>query len=198
MLIWVSSSSSDYGISSITPQKLTSKLTAGRHVIRYAIFPHAGSLDHRTVRAAYNFNHHIKLLSVPTLKGISSANKILSAITLKGSPALILDCIKRGEDDVDVSRANLLPVRKGRSVILRIYDSLGGRSTGTICWDPELVHVSKVFRTNLLEDDEEELEMKVSREGEGESEDESDAAPCEVEVKFRPFEVATFRLQLSN
>ena len=35
----------------------------GRHTIRYAILPHAGPLDSRTVRAGYNFNNPLALES---------------------------------------------------------------------------------------------------------------------------------------
>ena len=49
---------------------------------------------------------------------VEKTSSILQAITLSGSKALILDCVKRGEDDEDVSRGEL-PVRKGRSVIVQ-------------------------------------------------------------------------------
>ena len=105
-----------------------------------------------------------------------SASSPFSAITLHGSPALILDTIKRGEDDDDVSRGDL-PKRKGRSIILRIYESLGGRARGTI---KTTLGVKKVWKTNLLEDDEEVIDIKDGK----------------VRIELRAFEVATFRLQL--
>lgn len=120
----------------------------------------------------------MKLIS-QTTAGASDSN-IFNAISLQGSPALILDCIKRGEDDVDVSRGEL-PKRKGRSIILRIYDSLGGTARGTIAWDSEYLAVKKVMKTNLLEDDESEISFFVDG---------------EAAISLRPFEVATFRLQL--
>jgi alpha-mannosidase len=104
------------------------------------------------------------------------SSSLLSAITLSGSSALVLDAIKRGEDDEDVSRGEL-PKRKGRSVILRIYESLGGKARGVIKTSLE---VKKVWKTNVLEDDGERLEI---RDG-------------EVGIELRAFEVATFRLQL--
>ena len=106
----------------------------------------------------------------------STAGSVLSSITLHGSQALILDTIKRGEDDEDVSRGELSK-RMGRSIILRIYESLGGKARGTI---KSSLAVKKVWRTNLLEDDEGEVEIKNG----------------EIAIELRAFEVATYRLQL--
>ena len=106
----------------------------------------------------------------------SNASSLLSSITLHGSQALILDTIKRGEDDEDVSRGELSK-RTGRSIILRIYESLGGKARGTI---KSSLAVKKVWRTNLLEDDEGEVEIKNG----------------EIAIELRAFEVATYRLQL--
>lgn len=148
----------------------------GRHTIRYAILPHAGPLDSRTVRTAYNFNHPMKIYPSPSSSALKSTTSLLNSITLSGSPALILDTIKRGEDDEDVSRGEL-PKRKGRSIIVRIYESLGGKSRGVL---KSTLGVKRFRKTNLLEDDGEELKW----------------ADGQVEIELRPFEVATFRLQL--
>ena len=101
---------------------------------------------------------------------------------MTGSPSLILDAIKRGEDDEDVSRGEL-PRREGRSIIVRVYESLGGRSRGALgC----TLGVKSCFRTNLLEDDEEPLAGWGAAKGE------------QIDIELRPFEVATFRLQLGD
>jgi len=145
----------------------------GRHHIRWAILPHQGDLGSTTVRTAYNFNNPLKLAQAPqTVKSSAFSNPI----KLTGNPSLILDTIKRGEDDEDVSRGGLLK-RKGKSVVLRIYDSLGGQSKGTI---ETSLEVKKVWKTNILEDDEEEVKIENGK----------------VDITLRPFEVATFRLQL--
>ena len=149
----------------------------GRHRIRYAIMPHTGALDSRTVRTAYNFNHPMRLVS--STSGNAVDTSIFRAITVDGNPSLILDCIKRGEDDEDVSRGDL-PKRKGRSIILRVYESMGGTSRGLIQWDSEIIPVKQILRTNILEDDREELEIGAD----------------DVMIQLRPFEVATYRLQL--
>lgn len=151
----------------------------GKHVIRWAILPHKGDLGATTVRAGYNFNNPMKTVAAAASCDIQSLSE--SPIKLTGDDSLVLDCVKRGEDDEDISGDSdlKLPTRKGRSVIVRIFDSLGGRSTGTIStkWD-----VKKVYKTNILEDDEE--EVKLSR---GNS----------FDIVVGPFQVVTYRLQLA-
>jgi alpha-mannosidase len=145
----------------------------GRHHIRWAILPHSGDLGSTTVRTAYNFNNPLKLAQ--SSSAITPAI-FSNPIKLTGNPSLILDTIKRGEDDEDVSRGEL-PKREGKSVILRIYDSLGGTSKGTI---ETSLSVQKVYKTNILEDDEDEVPFSDGK----------------IDITLRPFEVATFRLQL--
>ncbi|KAI2638152.1 glycosyl hydrolase family 38 domain-containing protein [Xylaria nigripes] len=147
----------------------------GKHKIRWAILPHQGSLGPTTVRAGYNFNNPIKILTRP--QGFKAAHLSSRPVQIQGDESLILDCVKRGEDDDDVSHDTNIPRRKGKSVIIRIYDSLGGRSSGVITttW-----HVKKVFKTNALEDDGEQIDIKNGK----------------FSVTLNPFEVATYRLQL--
>jgi alpha-mannosidase len=144
----------------------------GRHRIRWAIMPHQGGLGAQTVRAAFNFNNPLKLMS-------ASKESILAylPIVLKGDDNLVLDTVKRGEDDADISLSEL-PKRQGRSVIVRVYDALGGRGRGTIetTWP-----VNKVFQTNLLEDDGDEVLFHDGK----------------FEVDLGPFQLCTYRLALA-
>ncbi|PYH35738.1 alpha-mannosidase [Aspergillus neoniger CBS 115656] len=149
----------------------------GHHRIRYAILPHAGPLDHRTIRAGYSFNHP---LALEPASG-QEASDAFKSISLDGSPSLVLDTVKRGEDDEDVSRDEL-PRRAGKSVILRIYESLGGKSRGTI---NTKLPVKKAWKCNILEDDETSLVLSKS-----------DAQTTSIDIELRAFEVATCRLQL--
>ena len=114
---------------------------------------------------------------------LAHTSSLLSSISLDGNPALILDTIKRGEDDEDVSRGEL-PTRAGKSIILRIYESLGGKARGTLKLGAAL-GVKSVHQTNLLEDDEGRCAMMFGL-----------ANGKEVKIELRAFEVATFRLQL--
>ena len=146
----------------------------GRHHIKWAIMPHVGSLGTDTIQAAHNFNNPMKLVSVLTEK---PEKDFFTAISLVGAKSLVLDVVKRGEDDEDVSRGELTK-RSGQSVILRIYESMGGKSRGTIRLT---LPVKKVYKTNALEDDLEEQEIY---------------GKSKVDIELRPFEVATYRLQL--
>ena len=131
------------------------------------------------MRTARNFNHPLKVFDHP-LGDLVGINSLPKGISLEGSPALILDGLKRGEDDEDVSQGEL-PSRKGRSIILRVYESLGGKARGKIVID-RVLGVESVHATNVLEDDGEKLDFEDGS----------------VNIELRAFEVATFRLQLSD
>lgn len=150
----------------------------GHHRLRYAILPHSGGLDNRTVRTAYNFNN--PLILHEAAEKWSLCDTALRSISVEDAPSVVLDVIKRGEDDEDVSTGEL-PIRSGKSVIVRVYESLGGKARGSIV---STLPVKKAWKCNVLEDDEEELQIE-KRQG------------ClGVNLDMRAFEVATFRLQL--
>lgn len=150
----------------------------GTHHIRWAILPHQGALGHTTVRKAFEFNNPLQLVSPASDEARAALHDTPPVqLTADSNPALVLDTVKRGEDDEDVSRGEL-PKKKGRSVILRIYDSLGGRARGTVAftWD-----VAKVSKTNIMEDEIEEVFFQDKK----------------FAIDLRPFEVATYKLQLA-
>lgn len=176
----------------------------GRHNFRYAILPHQGTVGEITVRTAAEFNSPVHTGYVTSAE-TSITETLLSTVALSGSPSIILDHIKRGEDDEDVSTGGL-PTRKGQSLVLRFYDSLGGKAsttistyvfslipifiriTDTIWLFCRHLPVKKAFKTNLLEDDLEELDFVHS--------EVSGKKVTNIKITLRPFEVATYRLQL--
>lgn len=87
--------------------------------------------------------------------------------------------MKRGEDDEDVSRGEL-PKRKGRCIVCRVYDALGGRVKARLEWGG--LKIARVFKCNLLEDDDADGELEIKDGG--------------AEIEVRAFEVATYRLVL--
>ena len=168
----------------------------GRHQIRWAIMPHTGPLGAATVRKGYEFNSPLTtVVSAPTVQDVLQMGAV--PVQLTGDAALVLDTVKRGDDDADVrAQTNadadgpLLPQpRKSRSAVLRIYESLGGQSRGTVLVRQAAWPVAAVYKTNLLEDDLEAVPLRTMMDQTGE-----DMALFDIEL--RPFEVATFRVEL--
>ncbi|KAF2221270.1 putative alpha-mannosidase I [Elsinoe ampelina] len=162
----------------------------GKHKIRWAIMPHVGPLGEKTVKAGFEFNFPTRIRGHHDIASVESLlNKSFKLIPNSDADrGLVLDTIKRAEDDEDVAPSSGLaddkgytglPVRKGKSVVLRIYDSLGGQARGIVKFGD--VKVKKVYRCNLLEDDEEELEVRDNS----------------VAVEVRAFEVYSLRAQLA-
>jgi alpha-mannosidase len=127
----------------------------GRQRFKYAIAPHLGSfLEANVVQAGLNFNNELRLLQVADME---SFNRQISSVTLEGPSNIILSNIKRGEDDEELDGHYRLRNRSGKSIILRVYESLGGFGKAKI---KTKFNVQKAFKTNFLEDDEEELMAK--------------------------------------
>lgn len=165
-----------------SPKSPDAHADMGHHHFRYALLPHKGSLNHEVIRTAYNFNN--PLVPYYIAKGVIDVDseESLQSISLVGDESIVLSNIKRFEDDQDVSRG-LLPVRGTgpyKSIIVRAYDSLGGKSRGKIVYKHLGKKIVKAFKTNILEDDLEELVVHDSK----------------VEISLRPFEVATYRLEI--
>jgi alpha-mannosidase len=170
----------------------------GSHKTRYAIFPHKGPLNEATVRKAFEFNNPLKIVghqgsSSPSCSAHLAGSGLLNSFHVHGAPNLVLDTIKRGEDDEDVSRGEL-PMKKGHSVILRIYDALGGKSKGVLTWGE--LSVKKVVKVNALEDELEEVgirdvEAPVPVSGDG-------SKVKGVGLEIRAFEVASYKLVLEG
>ncbi len=160
----------------------------GRHRTRYAMFPHAGPLNEATVRKAFEFNNPLRIVAhkqaPPPSSCLAAAPSLLSSFRIHGAPNLVLETIKRGEDDEDVTCGEL-PVQRGHSVVLRVYDALGGKSRAVLSWGQ--LSARAVWKCNALEDEEEDLWGEV-REVEG--------GGRGVGIVMRAFEVATFKVVL--
>ena len=148
----------------------------GRQRFKYAVAPHHGSfLESNIVRAGLNFNNEMRLLHVPD---VDSFNRQMSIVRLEGPRNIILSNIKRGEDDAELDGHYRIRDRPGKSVILRIYETLGGSGKARI---KTKLDVQTAFKTNLLEDDIEELMVT------------GDA----IAISCKPFEIVTVRLVFS-
>ncbi|KAK6337991.1 Glycoside hydrolase, 38 vacuolar alpha mannosidase [Orbilia brochopaga] len=149
----------------------------GHHKIRYAIAPHEGPLDHRVVRAGYDLNNPVRVQYAPPGAAVA-----IDGVWLTGAKNIILDHVKRGEDDEEFGDLAIVK-RKGNSVVIRLFDALGGKSRAVINskWA-----VKKVTKCNVLEDDLEDINVVKS----------ADGSTWQAEVTVRAFEVATYRLWL--
>ena len=173
----------------------------GGHSIRYAMLPHSGGVDSRTIRKAFEFNNPLRVVGqrAPLSAAGPSTPSLLSSLKIHGAPNLVLDTIKRGEDDEDVSRGEL-PTKPGHSVIVRIYDALGGKSRGVLSWGG--IPVKKVVKVSALEDDLEDLSARIREVGAEEEEggfigEKTDGEKEKgVGIEVRAFEVLTLKLVL--
>lgn len=146
----------------------------GSHDFAYALYPHSGTLGPSTVKLAHNFNFKLWKVSSSS-KAVQS---LVNSIQLTGDESLVLSNIKRSEDDEDINVYKNIPVQnKGqKSAVIRVYESLGGLSKGTLKFSGLLV--DKVYKTNAVEQIEEEVELL----------DDS------VKISLRGFEIATFKV----
>ncbi|KAJ8143325.1 hypothetical protein OY671_003535 [Metschnikowia pulcherrima] len=146
----------------------------GVHEFEYALYPHQGALGPDVVKLAHNFNYKLS----HTFSDSKVSKYLIDSIRLIGDDSLVLSTIKRAENDEDVNVSeNIAVENKGqKAAILRVYEALGGSSTGRLVF--KNVKVDKVFKTNAMEEDEEELELQ----------DDS------VEIALRGFEIATFKV----
>lgn len=102
-----------------------------------------------------------------------------SPFTVQGARNVILETIKRGEDDK-------LSSDSSSTIILRLYEAFGGHAQARLRIADHL-SIDKVHLTNLLE--EETAELSVTK---------ADDSASLVKIDFRGFEVKTVKLTLKK
>ncbi|KAL6829648.1 glycoside hydrolase family 38 protein [Trichoderma sp. SZMC 28015] len=158
-----------------SPKAPDANADMGRHHIKWGIFPHKGPVGWQTVKKGFEFNFPIRIASCPN--EIRSPELSASPVKLRGGLGLVLDTIKRAEDDTDVSCDNL-PTRECKSIVCRVYDAIGGKNRAFL--ETGHAKIQKAWKCNLLEDDLEELPIVNGG----------------VEIELQRFELATYRLLL--
>ncbi|KAK9380856.1 glycosyl hydrolases family 38 N-terminal domain-containing protein [Kockiozyma suomiensis] len=155
----------------------------GHHTMKYAILPHAGPMNADVVRASYDYNYPVHPYFIER-KIVQCAENLLGSITIEGPSNIIISNVKRAEDDIDVSRGHL-PVKEGKNLIVRVYDSIGGKTKGVLATN---LPIKRVTWANLLEDELEEIPfqtMKINRRN-----------VTRIPISLRAFEVSTLKLEL--
>ncbi|OUM53298.1 hypothetical protein BVG19_g2567 [[Candida] boidinii] len=157
----------------------------GTHRFKYSILPHKGPLSSETIRAGWEFNDRSKNLHL----GVYQRNDVVSyklnkeLVSIRGDENLILSNIKRGEDDDDMdSEKTTIPKKfKGfQTIIIRIYEALGGKGKAVIKIAMPIKEVKKV---NILENSIAEIEF--------------DPKANEFKIDSRAFEISTYRVVLA-
>jgi alpha-mannosidase len=100
-----------------------------------------------------------------------------SPFRLEGAHNVILETIKRAEDDIKKKK------RIGSTVILRLYEAYGGHATVRLRIAGHLV-VEKAWLANLLEDDITRLTL------------EKEAEDTVISLSLRGFELVTIKLRI--
>lgn len=156
------------------------KADMGKHTFEYAVYPHRGNIGMDTVKVAWDFNYRVNRV-IPD--GNNRLGMLTHAVQLhqQSQGSLVLSHIKRGENDVDVNIYKAYEnVAKQKTLVLRVYEALGGSLTGKISFDSKQMKVKKIVKTNALEEDELE-ELTPNKDG-------------SVDIKLRGFEIATFKV----
>ncbi len=134
----------------------------GEHEFRYALMPHAAFDPSEAIAAAESFNQ--PPVVVPAA-GKRSWEASVPFAELPSQSGVVIDTIKPAED--------------GDGLILRIYESRGGRTSFTMKLHPSIVSIEQV---NLLERQARSVAF--------------DARSHSLELSLRAFEIRTLRLRL--
>lgn len=126
------------------------------------------------------FNQFAALLVARVASASVAAAPLLqdkSPFVVEGASNVILETIKRGEDDKDGVT----------TVVLRLYEAFGGHAKAQLKIAPQ-IPVAKAYITNLLEDDGEALQIQC-----GTDEEQADVS---LALDFHSFEVKTVKLYI--
>ncbi|CAD6569406.1 MAG: Glycoside hydrolase, 38 vacuolar alpha mannosidase [Tremellales sp. Tagirdzhanova-0007] len=156
----------------------------GTHRFTWAIYPHAGTYTESDVaQVAYAFNAPMSLRYSEEF--FATALATTSPFKVSGAPNVVLETIKRGEDD-------MFEMDGKRTIILRLFEQLGGHAKATL--NISGLTIKKAEIVNILEDPIEDLDVLSS----SSEQDVNKSKDVQVSLDFRGFEVKTVRLTLGK
>ncbi|KAI9601418.1 hypothetical protein H4Q26_001236 [Puccinia striiformis f. sp. tritici PST-130] len=163
------------------------KQDQGMHTMSFGILPHRGHfLESDVPQVAIAFNNPIHLRYAPR------------HISRLGARNVILDTIKRGEDD-NFGFHSRKPIK---TVIVRIYEAFGGCANVQLV---TLVKAQEVFIVDVLEReiDRVQVHQHYSQQNDKSSksvriQDDNDTYKQVVELKLKPFQFMTLKFVLSS
>lgn len=107
----------------------------------------------------------------------ASMNDVKGPFRVAGAPNVILDTVKRSDDD------DFLSVKSSQNIICRLYESKGGHAKATLI---TTLPVVKATIVDLLERHIEDLELVSSQKDDKTS----------IQIPFRGFQIVTVKLEL--
>ncbi|WVO20440.1 uncharacterized protein IAS62_001736 [Cryptococcus decagattii] len=179
------------------PTKPDANCDTGTHSFSFAIYPHSGTfIESDVAQVAHAFNSPLSLRCAPKdfLTNASPLAKS-SPFALEGAANVMLETVKRGEDD-QVSGY------KAKTIILRVYEHLGGHAKVKL--NIRHLAVMKAELVNILEDHLETLHLYPLDDKEKATspfEDEKNPHSGDsvyVQLSLRGYEVQTVRLTVKG
>lgn len=153
----------------------------GEHAFQFALLPHKGHFYQTEVpQMAAAFNAPLRVQYLPEASIAAATSDVRGPFRVEGASNVIIDTIKRGDDD------NFLSDSAGKSVICRLYESKGGHAKATLTTS---LPIAKASIVDLLERKIEDLEIVSAKSLDG-SEKQS------VKLNFRGFQVVTVKFEL--
>ena len=128
----------------------------GEHRFTVSVLPHKGDIgDGNVIREAYDLNQPLEAITVGSAKG--NLPEEYSLASTSGN-AVMIECIKREEN--------------GDGMVIRMYETLGGRATTTLTVDKSM---KSATLANLMEENVSALKIKDGK----------------INLSFAPFEIKT-------
>jgi len=159
----------------------------GKHSFKFALLPHREHFlqtDVPQLAAAFNAPLHVQYGSHSTVqKAVAEAK---GPFRVEGAPNVILDTVKRGEDDDYLSKKGSSG-SPGKTVICRLYESKGGHARATLVTS---LPVKSATVVDLLERKLHDVNVVASVSG-----SKSDSRK-KIQLAFRGFEIVTVKLEL--
>jgi alpha-mannosidase len=135
----------------------------GSHDFTYALYPHEGDwATGEAVRRGFELNHPVAVRTAVASEGPSAPSRSFATIDARRA---VLDTVKPAED--------------GDGIVLRFYESTGGREAVTVRFDPPAIPAGSASETNLLEEPVREIEIESGA----------------LRLAIAPYEVKTIRLK---
>ncbi|QLQ77988.1 hypothetical protein HG537_0A02350 [Torulaspora globosa] len=160
-----------------SPKAPDANADMGTHEIKYAIYPHRGPLSSKTIKLGMQLNYPDKY-PIP----LEISKRFEDIIKIEGDDNVILSNLKRGEEDQQLKSDYALNPCDEKTIIVRIYEALGGESSATLLTSLSIKKVVKIDNLELkvLEPVEYRFELgtKITR----------------IPLKLRPFEIASYKL----